>query len=70
MKELEFTTSMCLKLLETFLKTLTFRDHLKIICNFIKLLLTSIQRQGHQITRSRGDEERQAKQREVIGELW
>ena len=68
-KKLEFTTSMCLKLLETCLKELKFRDDLETICMLIKLLLTSIQRQRQQIARSSDDKEREKKEREVLSEL-
>ena len=49
MDELDFTNSMCGKLLEVCLHKLTFRRHIKIICNLIKLVLTSIQRRQQEM---------------------
>ena len=65
MEESEFTSSMCLKLLEICLKQLTFWEHTKVNCLLIKLLLTSIQRQ---VGRSDG-EERETKEENLIKKL-
>lgn len=69
MKKLEFTTSICLKLLETCLKRLTFRDHLETICMLIRLLFTSMQRQRHQIASMGGDNVAEIKEDEVFSKL-
>ena len=69
MKKLEFTTSICLKLLETCLKRLTFRDHLETICMLIRLLFTSIQRQRHHMASMGGDNGGEIKEDEVFNKL-
>lgn len=69
MKKLEFTTSICLKLLETCFKRLTFRDHLETICMLIRLLFTSMQRHRHQIATMGGDNVAEIKEDEVFSKL-
>ncbi len=69
MEELEFTISMCSKLVETFLKNLNFRDHLDVICRAIKLLLTSIQRQRRETVGRPDEEKRQAVESDTINKL-
>lgn len=70
--KLEFTTSVCLRLLETCFEELTLREHLELICLLIKLLLTSIQRQRIETTRLPDDTEYQeqlVKETEIIQKL-
>lgn len=67
--KLDFSTSMCGKLLEVCLKTLFFRYDIKIICMLIKLVLTSIQRQQQEMVRRQDGTHRQAKEGEIMSGL-
>ena len=68
-KTLEFTTSVCLRLLEICVKRLNFRDQLEIVCLLIRLLLTSIQRQRKGIAESSSDVENKTEEGAVINRL-
>ena len=69
-KSLEFTSSVCLKLLEICVKKLNFREQLETVCLLIRLLLTSIKCQRKQGAERSSEEENQKKEGAVIGELW
>lgn len=68
-KTLEFTTSICLKLLEICVKKLNFRDQLEIVCLLIRLLLTSIQRQRKGMAESSSEVENKTEEGAVINKL-
>lgn len=68
-KTLEFTTSVCLRLLEICVKRLNFRDQLEIVCLLIRLLLTSIQRQRKGIAESSSEVENKTEEGAVINRL-
>ena len=70
MKKLEFTTSICLKLVEICVKKLNFRDQLEIVCLLIRLLLTSIQRQRKGMAESSSEVENKTEEGAVINKLW
>lgn len=54
-KKIEFTTSICLKLLELCVRDLSFRNNLEIICLAIRLFLKSVQKQRKHIKRGSSD---------------
>ena len=60
---------MCLKLLEVCLKQLNFRHQIEVICNLVKLLLTSIQRQRQEKVKRADNMERQGKEEEIINNM-
>lgn len=68
-KTLEFTTSVCIRLLEICVKRLNFRDQLEIVCLLIRLLLTSIQRQRKAIAESSSEVENKTEEGAVINRL-
>lgn len=68
-KTLEFTSSVCLRLLEICVKRLNFRDQLEIVCLLIRLLLTSIQRQRKGIAESSSEVENKTEEGTVINRL-
>ena len=68
-KTLEFTSSVCLRLLEICVKRLNFRDQLEIVCLLIRLLLTSIQRQRKGIAESSSEVENKTEEGAVINRL-
>ena len=66
----EFTSSICLKMLEICVRKLNFRDQLEIVCLLIRSLLTSIKCLRKQVAERSTEEEIQAKEGAVISKLW
>lgn len=68
-KTLEFTTLLCLKLVEICLKKSTLKDNLDVICQAIKLLFTSICRQRGEVNESVDQDKRQDSEENSISQL-
>ena len=68
-KTLEFTTLLCLKLVEICLKKLTLKGNLDVICQAIKLLFASICRQRREVNESLDQDKRQEIEENTISQL-
>ena len=68
-KTLEFTTSLCLKLVEICLKKLTLKGNLDVIGQAIKLLFASICRQRREVNESLDQDKRQESEENTISQF-
>ena len=69
LKKVEFTVSLCLQLVEVFLKKLNIWDHVDLICHTIKLLFTCISRQRREFEEKPDQEEGQLNESKTIDML-
>lgn len=65
----KFTVSVCLQLVEVFLKKLNFRDHVEVICQTIKLLFTCLYAHRREFEENPGQEKIQKNESIVINKL-
>ena len=69
LKEVEFTVSLCLQLVEVFLKKLNIWEHVDLICHTIKLLFTCISKQRREFEEKPDQEEGQLNKNKIIDRL-
>ncbi|XP_022796392.1 E3 ubiquitin-protein ligase rnf213-alpha-like isoform X2 [Stylophora pistillata] len=69
LKEVEFSVSLCLQLVEVFLKELNICDHVDMICHTIKLLFQCIRKQRRLFEEKLDQEKGQLDERKTIDRL-